>query len=105
MLPGSRFSQRSLCKLHASSAGRCPVHTSWMQNLPEIHKHYRFYFLLYPLAISSIDVSDYELVISSSSSYAKGVRTNRDPCTCAIATLRCAGCGVMTAILAGRPSE
>ena len=54
------------------------VHTSWMQNLPWIDKYYRFYFLLYPFGVSSMDLSEYDLVISSSSSYAKGVRTSRD---------------------------
>jgi glycosyltransferase involved in cell wall biosynthesis len=55
-----------------------PVETSWMQNLPQISKYYRTYFLLYPFAIASIDLSKYDLVVSSSSSYAKGIRTHRD---------------------------
>ena len=40
------------------------------------------YFLLYPLAVRSLDLSGYDLVISSSSGYAKGVRTGpgRDSC-------------------------
>ena len=106
MLPGSSlFATVALQSCMPPHLGDVPVHTSWMQNLPEIHKHYRFYFLLYPLAISSIDVSDYELVISSSSSYAKGVRTNRDSMHVCTATLQCAGCGVMRATLAARPSE
>ena len=54
------------------------VETSWMQNLPQISKYYRTYFLLYPFAIASIDLSKYDLVVSSSSSYAKGIRTHRD---------------------------
>jgi glycosyltransferase involved in cell wall biosynthesis len=54
------------------------VHTSWMQKLPRISQYYRFYFFVYPLAIGSMDLSAYDLVVSSSSSYAKGVRTNRD---------------------------
>jgi glycosyltransferase involved in cell wall biosynthesis len=49
-----------------------------MQNLPNIDRYYRFYFLLYPFAVSSMDLSEYDLVLSSSSSYAKGVRTSRD---------------------------
>ena len=62
MLPGSSlFATVALQSCMPPHLGDVPVHTSWMQNLPEIHKHYRFYFLLYPLAISSIDVSDYEL--------------------------------------------
>jgi glycosyltransferase involved in cell wall biosynthesis len=55
-----------------------PIKTSWMQNLPAIKQYYRLYFLLYPLALPSLDLSDYDLVISSSSGYAKGVHTNRD---------------------------
>src|SRR5450432_279499 len=55
-----------------------PVHTSWMQNLPKIEKYYRLYFMLYPLGVGSLDLSDYDLVLSSSSGYAKGVHTGRD---------------------------
>jgi glycosyltransferase involved in cell wall biosynthesis len=54
------------------------VRTSWMQNLPGIERYYRLYFLLYPFAVSDIDLSNYDLVLSSSSGYAKGVRTGRD---------------------------
>jgi glycosyltransferase involved in cell wall biosynthesis len=54
------------------------VQTSWMQNLPNIDKYYRLYFLLYPFAVSSMDLSKYDLVLSSSSCYAKGVQTGRD---------------------------
>jgi glycosyltransferase involved in cell wall biosynthesis len=55
-----------------------PVTTSWMQNLPLMRKYYRLFFLLYPLAVHSLDLSSYDLVISSSSGYAKGVRASRD---------------------------
>src|SRR5271168_2933030 len=58
-------------------AGR-QVETSWMQHLPSMRRHYRLYFLLYPLAVRSLDLSRFDLVISSSSGYAKGVHTNRD---------------------------
>jgi hypothetical protein len=51
------------------------VQTSWMQSLPQIDKYYRLYFLLYPFAVSSLNLSGYDLVLSSSSSYAKGVET------------------------------
>jgi glycosyltransferase involved in cell wall biosynthesis len=54
------------------------VRTSWMQKLPKIEKYYRLYFLLYPLGVSALDLSEYDLVLSSSSGYAKGVQTNRD---------------------------
>jgi glycosyltransferase involved in cell wall biosynthesis len=55
-----------------------PITTSWMQRLPGMSQHYRLYFLLYPLAVPSLDLSGYDLVLSSSSGYAKGVHTNRD---------------------------
>ena len=54
----------------ASLAG-VPVTTSWMQKLPGMRDYYRFYFLLYPLAVPSQDLSSYELVLSSSSGYAR----------------------------------
>jgi glycosyltransferase involved in cell wall biosynthesis len=54
------------------------VHSSWMQKLPKIDKYYRQYFLLYPFAVGALDLSQYDLVLSSSSGYAKGVHTNRD---------------------------
>jgi glycosyltransferase involved in cell wall biosynthesis len=54
------------------------VRTSWMQRLaPVNHQNYRKYFLLYPLAIESLDLSAYDLIVSSSTGYAKGVRKRR----------------------------
>ena len=50
------------------------IHTSWMQYLPGWRRFFRHYFMLYPLAFNSFDLSAYDLVISSSSAYAKGVQ-------------------------------
>ncbi|HSB55850.1 MAG TPA: glycosyltransferase [Gemmatimonadales bacterium] len=50
--------------------------TSWMQRLPGLRKHFRKYVLLYPSAIESLDLSGFDLVISSSSAFAKGVVTD-----------------------------
>ncbi len=47
---------------------------SWMQKLPAIERYYRHYFLLYPWAVESLDLSHYDLIVSSSSGYAKGAR-------------------------------
>ena len=55
-----------------------PVKTSWMQNLPYLERYYRQYFLLYPLGVESLDLTGYDLVISSSSGYGKGVKTHPD---------------------------
>src|SRR5262245_29309417 len=49
------------------------IRTSWMQRLPGWRRHFQKYFLLYPSAFESFDLSDYDLIISSSSAYAKGV--------------------------------
>ena len=50
-----------------------PVATSWMQSLPGMKKFYRQYFLLYPFSLSSFHLGKYDLVVSSSSGYVKGV--------------------------------
>lgn len=50
------------------------IRTSWMQHLPALDRFYRHYALIYPSAIASMDLTGYDLVISSSSGFAKGVR-------------------------------
>lgn len=54
------------------------THTSFIQNLPCAKKNYRAYLPLMPLAIEQLDVSSYDLVISSSHAVAKGVLTGPD---------------------------
>lgn len=49
------------------------IRTSFMQRLPGWRRHFRRYFLLYPSAFESFDLSAYDLIISSSSAYAKGI--------------------------------
>jgi glycosyltransferase involved in cell wall biosynthesis len=49
------------------------IRTSWMQRLPGWRHHFQKYLLLYPSAFESFDLSGYELIISSSSAFAKGV--------------------------------
>ncbi len=49
------------------------IRTSWMQRLPGWRQHFQKYFLLYPSAFESFDLSGYDLILSSSSAYAKGV--------------------------------
>ncbi len=48
--------------------------TTWMQALPAKAKLYRHYFLLYPLAVESTHLENYDLIVSSCCGYAKGVR-------------------------------
>ena len=54
------------------------LNTTWMQNMPGLRRLYRAYFLVYPLAVNSLDLSGFDLVLSSSIAYAKGVRTHPD---------------------------
>ncbi|WP_435624057.1 glycosyltransferase [Flagellimonas sp.] len=51
---------------------------SFIQKLPFGRKKYRSYLPLFPLAIEQFDFSEYDLVLSSSSSVAKGVLTTHD---------------------------
>jgi glycosyltransferase involved in cell wall biosynthesis len=54
------------------------IRPSWMQSLPGWRKHFRSYVPLYPSAFESFDLSGYDLVISSSSAFAKGVIPHHD---------------------------
>lgn len=58
-------------------AGHC-ITTSFIQRLPRADRSYRSYLPLMPLAIEQLDVTNYDLVISSSASVAKGVITGPD---------------------------
>jgi O-antigen biosynthesis alpha-1,3-mannosyltransferase len=55
-----------------------PVTTSFVQRLPGAKTRYRSYFPIMPLAVEQFDLSPYDLVISSSYSFAKGVLTGPD---------------------------
>ena len=47
------------------------IHTSFIQHLPRAVRHYRRYLPLFPLAVETFVLDDYELVISSSHCVAK----------------------------------
>ena len=54
------------------------VTTSFIQNLPLARKKYRSYLPLMPLAVELFNLSEYDLIISSSHAVAKGVITGPD---------------------------
>lgn len=51
------------------------IRTSFLQKAPFIKKYHRIFPLLMPIAIEQFDFSDFDVVISISSSFAKGVIT------------------------------
>jgi len=54
------------------------VRTSFIQKLPFARKRYRSYLPLFPLAIEQFDLSEYDIVLSSSYAVAKGVLSGPD---------------------------
>jgi len=57
--------------------GKTPK-TTFIQHLPGARKHYRSYLPLMPLAVEQLDLSGYDIVLSSSHAVAKGVLTGPD---------------------------
>jgi glycosyltransferase involved in cell wall biosynthesis len=51
------------------------IRASWMQRLPAWRRHFRAYLPLYPLAIETMNLRGFDVVVSSSSAWAKGART------------------------------
>ncbi len=51
-----------------------PIHTSFIQNLPFAKTKYRYYLPLMPFAIETFDLSEYDLILSSSHCVAKSVK-------------------------------
>ena len=54
------------------------VQTTWLQRLPGARRRYRSFLPLMPWAVEQLDLSGYDLVISSSHAVAKGVVTRPD---------------------------
>jgi glycosyltransferase involved in cell wall biosynthesis len=52
------------------------VRTSFMQRLPLVTRNHQPFLLLYPLAFESFDLSGFDVVISNSSAFCKGVVTH-----------------------------
>lgn len=51
------------------------ITTSWLQHMPAMKRNYRSWLPVMPLALRSLNVSGYDIVISNSHAVAKGVRT------------------------------
>ncbi|MFC1701034.1 glycosyltransferase [Patescibacteria group bacterium] len=61
------------------------IYTSFLQKIPFLKSHHRSFLMLMPFAIEQFDLSQYDLVLSDSASYAKGILTplgTRHICYC-----------------------
>jgi len=54
------------------------IHTSFIQRLPGIARHFRAYLPLYPIAFETLDLTPYDLILSSSSGWAHGIHKRMD---------------------------
>jgi glycosyltransferase involved in cell wall biosynthesis len=59
---------------------RTPIHATFLQQIRLPRRVYRGYLPFYPLAFEMLDLRAYDLVISSSSAFAKGVLTPPSAC-------------------------
>lgn len=50
-----------------------PIRTTFMQGLPGILRNHQPYLPIYPIAFSRLDLRDYDLIVSSSSAFAKNI--------------------------------
>ncbi len=57
---------------------RRDIRTSFLQKMPFSLKRYQWYLPLMPVATESYDLTEYDVVLSSSSAFAKGVLTRTD---------------------------
>jgi glycosyltransferase involved in cell wall biosynthesis len=69
------------------------IRTSAMQRLPAMDRRFRHYFMLYPFAVENFDLSQYDLIFSSSSVTQKVFVASATRSTFAIAIHRCVGFG------------
>ena len=62
--------------LKGSILEKAEIHTSFIHKLPKAKTKYRNYLMFFPLAIEQFDLSDYDVIISSSHAVAKGILVN-----------------------------
>lgn len=58
--------------------GDRPIETTYLQRIPQASRYFRLLAPLYYSAFRSLDLRDYDLIISSSTSFAKSVRKRPD---------------------------
>jgi len=58
--------------------GEMEIDTSFIQKLPGARKYYRKYLPFFPIAVEQFDLREFDVVLSSSTSVAKGVITTSD---------------------------
>ncbi len=51
------------------------IRTSWLNRMPFVKRHHQLFLPLYPLAFESLDLSDYEVILSNKSGFCHGVIT------------------------------
>ena len=66
---------RDATAIRGSVFERADIRTSFLQRLPGAVRHHRSLLPLFPMAMASFDLSDFDLVLSSSHAAAKSVRT------------------------------
>ncbi len=64
------FQNRKFTKRYLSDA---EIRPSFLQKIPGIARNYKYFFFLMPTAIESFDLSNFDLVISSSAIFSKGL--------------------------------
>ncbi|MCK5332844.1 glycosyltransferase [Candidatus Parcubacteria bacterium] len=63
-------------KLMSGAFENKKIKTSFLQKIPFVGSHHRLFPLLMPMAIEQFDFSEFDVVLSDSNSYAKGIITN-----------------------------
>lgn len=59
---------------------RMDIRSSFVQRLPFLSRHFKKYLLLYPIAMERFDLRGYDLILSSSSAFSKGVSVPKGTC-------------------------
>lgn len=65
-------------KIQGLRCAQAELHSSFIQKLPRAKTAYRNYLPLFPLAIEQFDLSDYDLILSTSHAVAKGALTHSE---------------------------
>jgi len=60
--------------LMPDSYRRWDIRSSWLNRAPAVHRRHQFYLPLYPPAVTSLDFSGYDIILSNKSGFIHGLR-------------------------------
>ena len=80
IFPGARIFSLFYSRERLPLFSECAISTTFLDRIPLVRRHHYYFLPLYPLAVESIDLKEYEVVLSNSWAWSKNVKVPPEAC-------------------------